>query len=196
MSLMPQMLDLIHAYRGGNNVAVILALGVILALIVCISGRRLLIRAFRRLTRARLRFEPYQRSSVWFGAIADQRYLVSLKAVWKVTNSSRRDVVLKSFHVGGLATEHHMLFVAGGSHDADALVPARGSIDLEIFCMVQKTLTWGSGVFTADICLVDDRGGVRTIKNVRFNHLKQANSVETPTSYQTAQRRSPVVESA
>jgi hypothetical protein len=193
---MPQMLDLIHAYSGGNNAAVMLALGAILALIVCISGRRPLMRVLGRLTRARLRFEPYKRSSVWFGAIADQRYLVSLKAVWKVTNASRRDVVLKGFHVSGLATEHHMLFVAGRPHDADALVPARGSIDLEIFCMVQKTLTWGSGVFAADICLVDDRDGVRTIKNVRFNHLKQANSVETPTSDHPAQRRSAVVESA
>jgi hypothetical protein len=196
MSLMPQMPDVIHAYRGGNNAAVVLALSVIFALIICVSGRRLLARGLGKLTRARLRFEPYERSSVWLGAITDQRYLVSLKAVWKVTNASRRNVVLKGFYVNGLATEHHMLFISGRHHDADALIPSRGCIDFEIFCMVQKTLTWGSGVFTADICLVDDRGDVRTIKNVRFNHLKQANSVETPSNHQTAQRRNAVAENA
>jgi hypothetical protein len=194
--MLPQMLNVIYTYRDGHNAAVILALSAGLALIICISGRRLLARAFRRLIRARLQFEQYDRSSVWYGAITDQRYLVTLKAVWKVTNASKRSVVLRSFNVIGLATEHHMLFVSGKPHDADALIPPRSSVDLEIFCMVQKTLTWGSGVFTADICLVDDRGNVRTIRSVRFNHLKQANSVETPTGHPIEQRRNPVVESA
>ena len=194
MSLSPQILNLIHAYRE-NAVAIILAPSAVLALIICISGGRLL-GALKWLTGARLRFELYERSAIWFGEIVDQRYLVSLKAVWTVTNFSRRNVVLKSFYVSGLATKHHMLFVDGQPHDADALVPSRSNIDLELFCMVQKTLAWGSGVFIADICLVDDRGDVRTIKNVRFSHLKQASSVATTTNDQTPQRPSAAVESA
>lgn len=190
--MLPQMLNVIY----GHNATIILALCAVAALIICISGRGLLTRAFRNVTKARLQFEQSERSSVWFGAITDQRYLVSLKAVWKVTNASKRSVVLKSFYLNGLATEHHMLFVSGRPHDADALIPARSSVDLEIFCMVQKTLTWGSGVFTADICLVDDRGYVRTIKKVRFNYLAQSNSAETPSDHPSDRRRSSVVESA
>ena len=194
--MLPQILDIIHATRDGHYGAIVLAVSVILVPIICIRGRRFLVRAFRKITRAQLRFEQYERSSVWFGTITDQRYLVSLKAIWKVTNTSKRNVVLKGFYLDGIATEHHMLFVSDRPHDSDAPVPARGSIDLEIFCMVQKTLTWGSGVFTADICLVDDRGDARTIKNVKFNHLKQANSADTPGKQQIAQTRSAITESA
>lgn len=89
-----------------------------------------------------------------------------------------------------------MLFVSGRPHDADVVIPSRSSVDLEIFCMVQKTLTRGSGVFTADICLVDDRGDVWTIKKVKFNYLKQSNAAETPSKCRIDQRRSPLVKSA
>jgi hypothetical protein len=179
--MLPQILDAVHAYRADFNVVAAFVLGAFFALMLCTKfGRRLLTRAFRALTGARLRFDAYERSTVWFGVIADQRYIVSLKAVWKVTNPSKHSVTLKGFCVNGLATEHHMLSV-NGSHDTEALIPPRGCADLEIFCMVQKTLTWGSGVFSADVSLIDDHGDVRSIKNVRFKYLKQSNLDSQPT---------------
>jgi hypothetical protein len=178
--MLPQILNAVHAYRPDFHVAAAFVLGALLALTLGTKfGRRFLTRAFRTLTRARLHFEANERSTVWFGVIADQRYVVSLKAVWKVTNPSNQSVTLKSFCVNGLATEHHMLSV-NGSHDAAALIPPRGSADLEIFCTVRKTLTWGSGVFSADISLIDDRGDTRSIKNVQFKYLKQSNLSDQP----------------
>ena len=68
-------------------------------------------------TRPALRFEPYERSAGWFGTMDNRRYRVSLTATWKVTNTSKRSVVLKDFYMNGLATEYHILFV-DGSQDA------------------------------------------------------------------------------
>ena len=98
----------------------------------------------------------------------NRRYRVSLTATWKVTNTSKRSVVLKDFYMNGLATEYHILFVDGSQ---DAFIPPKGCVDLEVFCMVRKTLTWGSGTFTADVSLIDDRGEIRTLNSVKFNHV-------------------------
>jgi hypothetical protein len=180
IAILPRMLDAVHAYNVDFNVVVGFVLGALLVLTLCAKfGRQILTRALRRITRAKLRFETHERGTVWFGVIADQRYLVSLKAVWKVTNASKQSVTLKSFYVNGLATDHHMLSLCG-LHDDGVLIPPRKNVDIEIFCMVQKTLTWGSGTFIADIGLIDDRGDVRIIKNVRFNYLKQTNSSSPP----------------
>ncbi|MGB6659609.1 MAG: hypothetical protein WBE90_11065 [Xanthobacteraceae bacterium] len=107
----------------------------------------------------------------------NQRYRVSLTATWKVTNTSKRSVVLKDFYMKGLATEHHILSVDGSQ---DALIPPRCRINLEVFCMVRKTLTWGSDTFTADVSLIDSRGEIRTLKNVKFNHIKQTGFADSP----------------
>ena len=117
-----------------------------------------------------LHFEPYERSAGWFGTMDNQRYRVSLTATWKVTNTSKRSVVPKDFYMKGLATGHHILSVDGSQ---DAFIPPRGCVNLEVFCMIRKTLTWGSGTFTADVSLIDCRCEIRTLKNVKFNHIKQ-----------------------
>ena len=82
IAILPRMLDAIHAYNVDFNVVVGFVLGALLVLTLCTKfGRQILTRASSRITRARLRFESNERGTVWFGVIADQRYLVSLKAV-------------------------------------------------------------------------------------------------------------------
>jgi hypothetical protein len=173
-----QTLHIVQAYRGNPIDATAALFCVFLVLAMCTSfGRRMLLRPFTYLARPALHFEPYERSAGWFGTMDSQRYRVSLTATWKVTNTSRRSVVLKDFYMKGLATEHHILSVDGSQ---DAIIPPRGCINLEAFCMVRKTLTWRSGTFTADVSLIDSRGEIRTLKNVKYNHIKQTGFVDSP----------------
>lgn len=175
---MDQTLHIVQAYRGNPIDAAAALFCVFLVLAMCTSfGRRMLLRPFRYLARPALRFEPYERSVGWFGTMDNQRYRVSLTATWKVTNTSKRSIVLKDFYMRGLATEHHILSVDGSQ---DAIIPPRGCVNLEAFCMVQKTLTWRSGKFTADVSLIDDRGEIRTLKDVNFNHIKQTDFAASP----------------
>jgi hypothetical protein len=146
-----QTLHIIQAYRGNPIDAAAGLFCVLLVLAMCTSlGRRMLLRPFTYLARPALHFEPYERSAGWFGTMDNQRYRVSPTATWKVTNTSKRSVVLNDFYMKCLATEHHILSVDGSQ---DALIPPRCRINLEVFCMVRKTLTWGSGTFTADVSI-------------------------------------------
>jgi hypothetical protein len=106
----PHYLEFFHARREEAGVLVVTFLVVIIVLAMLTEpGRRLLHRAFRRVTKAKLRFTTRERSTVWFGTMEDGRYLVSLKGIWNVANASRRAVILKQFYVRGLLTEHHIL---------------------------------------------------------------------------------------
>ncbi len=175
-----QILDLIHAHQADLPIVAAAIAGVLVTLsILTRAGRRLWMRALKTITRPKLRFTAYERGIVWFGAVAEQRFIVSLNGIWKVGNSSRRNVTLKSFHVDGLATEHHMLMPVSGPRDGGALIPAGEAIDIETFCLVQKTLTWRSGTFVADVCFVDDAGDVHKLRGVRFNHIKQSSAATT-----------------
>ena len=168
---MDQTLYIVQAYLGSPVDAAAALVCVFLILAICTNfGRRMLLSPFMYLARPALRFEPYERSLGWLGTMDNGRYRVSLTATWKVTNTSKRSVVLKDFYINGLATEHHILSV---DKARDAFIPPRGRVNLEVFCMVRKTLTWGSGMFAADVNLVDSRGETRTLKNVKFNHIKQ-----------------------
>jgi hypothetical protein len=188
ISIAAQFLDLIKAYRGDSTATGIIVIAVmIMPLLFTRRGRLLLIDVFRRLTKVKLRFRPFQRGIVWFGTMTDQRFVVSLNGVWTVTNPSKRSVTLKSFDVAGLATEHHMLSVCG-SRDSGALVPATESVDVELFCLVQKTLTWGSGDFVADIRFVDDRGTAHTVRKARFGHIKQNIPTQLSGDYPSTRR--------
>jgi hypothetical protein len=184
-----QILHIIQAYRGNPIDAAAALFCVFLVLAMCTSfGRRMLLRPFKYLGSPALRFEPYERSVGWFGTMDNRRYRVSLTATWKVTNTSKRSVVLKDFYINGLATEYHILSVNGSQ---DAFIPSSGRVDLEVFCMVQKTLTWGSGTFTADVSLIDGRGEIRTLKSVKFNHIKQAGFADSP-QYRATREANPV----
>jgi hypothetical protein len=175
---MDQTLHIVQAYRGNPIDAAAALFCVFLVLAMCTSfGRRMLLRPFRYLARPAVRFEPYERSVGWYGIMDNRRYRVSLTATWKVTNTSKRTVVLKDFYMKGLATVHHILSVDGSQ---GAIIPPRGCVNLEAFCMVQKTLTWRSGKFTADVSLIDSRGEIRTLKNVNFNHIKQTDFADSP----------------
>lgn len=181
--IVAHILNLIQAHRHDFTIVAVAILGMLVTLtILTRRGRRLWIRAFRTITGPKLRFTAYERGIVWFGAVAEQRYIVSLNGLWKVSNTSRRDVTLKSFYVDGLATEHHMLMPVSGPRDGGALIPAGSAIDIETFCLVQKTLTWRSGTFVADICFVEDAGDVHKIRGVRFNHIKQNSAAMTATA--------------
>lgn len=174
---MDQTLHIVQAFRGSPRDAAAALFCVFLVLAVCTSfGRRMLWRPFRHLARPSLRFEPYERSVGWFGTMENRRYRVSLTATWKVTNTSKRSVVLKDFYMNGLATEHHILSVDGSQ---DAFISPGGCVNLEVFCMVRKTLTWGSGTFTADVSLIDSGGEIRTLKNMKFNPIKQTTFVDS-----------------
>lgn len=182
-------LSSIHAYQRDLLIAAAVIPGVLVMLtLLTRGGRRLWIRALRTITGPKLRFTAYERGIVWFGAIAEQRYIVSLNGMWKVRNTSRRNVTLKSFYVDGLATEHHMLMPISGPREGGAVIPAGGETDIETFCLVQKTLTWRSGAFVADLCFVDDSGDVYKIRGARFNHIKQ-NSAATSTTVLSPAKR-------
>lgn len=182
-------LNSVHAYQRDLPTVAVVILGLLLALtLLTRGGRRLWIRALRTITGPKLRFTAYERGIVWFGAIAEQRYIVSLNGMWKVRNTSRRDVTLKSFSVDGLATEHHMLMPISGPREGGALIPAGGETDIETFCLVQKTLTWRSGAFVTDLCFIDDAGDVYKIKDVRFNHIKQNSAATTAPVLSPAKR--------
>jgi hypothetical protein len=140
--------------------------------------RRLLNSAFRAFLRPRLRFETYGRHTVWFATMVDRRYVVSLKGSWQTTNRSSRSVILKDFYVKDLSTEHRTISSSVSQGDG-AVIPPKANVDVEIFCLVRKTLTWRSGPFVADVCLVDDGGHLRTIKKVRFNYFKQTDAVSS-----------------
>jgi hypothetical protein len=56
---------------------------------------------------------------------------------------------------------------------AATLIPGRSAADVEIFCIVKKTLDWRADDFVADVRFVDDCGDVRTIKKVRFVNIKR-----------------------
>jgi hypothetical protein len=186
---MDQTLYMIQAYHGLPIDGAAALFCVFLVLAMCSSsGRRMLLRPFRYLAKPALRFEPYERSVGWFGTMENRRYRVSLTAAWKVTNTSKQSIVLKEFYINDLATEHHILSVTGSQ---EASIPSRGRVDLEVFCMVQKTLTWGSGTFTADISLIDGQGEIRRLKNVKFNHIKQAGFADSP-QYPPAREVDPV----
>ncbi len=175
-----QILDSIHAHQADLPIVAAAVAGVFIALsILTRGGRRLWMRAFKTIRRPKLRFTAYERGIVWFGAVAEQRFIVSLNGIWKVNNSSRRDVTLQSFYVDGLATEHHMLMPVSGPRNGGALIPAGEAVDIETFCLVQKTLTWRSGTFVADVCFVDDAGDVHKLRGVRFNHIKQNSAAMT-----------------
>jgi hypothetical protein len=175
-----RILTLIHAHQHDFTTIAVAILGVLVVLtILTRGGRRLWIRALRTITGPKLRFTAYERGIVWFGAVAEQRYIVSLNGIWKVSNASKRDVMLKSFYVDGLATEHHMLMSVSGPRDGGAVIPAGEATDIETFCLVQKTLTWRSGAFVADICFIDDASDVHRIRGVRFNHIKQSGAAMT-----------------
>jgi hypothetical protein len=169
----PHYLDLFQARQEETSIS---AVGFFVAIVVLAMltkpGRRLLHRAFKRGTKAKLRFTARERSTVWFGAMEGRRYLVSLKGIWNVANASRRDVVLKTFYVKGLSTEHHILS-ACNSDDATTLIPGRSIADVEIFFLVKKTFDWRAEDFVADVCFVDDRGDVHTIKKATFVNIKQ-----------------------
>jgi hypothetical protein len=170
----PHYLDLFHARQEEASILAVTFFVVIVMLAMFTRpGRRLLRRALRRVTKAKLRFTTRERSTVWFGTMERGRYLVSLKGIWNVANASRRDVVLKTFYVKGLSTEHHILS-ACNSDNAATLIPGRSVADVEIFCLVKKTFDWRADDFIADVCFVDDGGDVHTIKKARFVNIKQA----------------------
>jgi hypothetical protein len=174
--------NLIHTHRNDFTIVAVIILGALVTLAISASGgRRLLARVLRMITGPKLSFTAHERGIVWFGTITDRRFIVSLNGLWSVTNAARRNVTLKSFYVDGLATEHHMLMSVSGPREGGALIPAGETIDVETFCLVQKTLTWRSGTFVADICFVDDAGDVHKMRNVRFNHIKQSLSPMTET---------------
>jgi hypothetical protein len=172
-SLFPRLFDDLRGYVDEFNIVAPLTVGV---LVVATTAAFF---AIPRMIKSRLRFTTYERDTVWFGEMMSQRYVVSLKATWKATNRSRRSITLKSFYVPGLATDHHILAVRG-SHGGEVVVSPKTSVDVEAFCLVNKTLTWRSGDFLADVCLVDSRDRVRTVRRVRFNEIKPSRSAGHP----------------
>jgi hypothetical protein len=182
----PNVSEFAYTYRDHSNLIILVILCALVMLMISTKRGRRLVNSTFRFFRPRLRFETYERHTVWFATMADGRYIVSLKSTWRTTNRSRQGVMLKDFYVKGLATEHHMIS-SSDSPGAGALIPPKASVDVEIFCLVRKTLTWRSGPFVADVCLVDDAGHLHTVKKVRFNYFKQA-GVVSPKSGATTPR--------
>jgi hypothetical protein len=84
-----QFLDVVHAFQGEFSGAAPLAFGLFITMtIITIPG---LLGALRQIGKSSLRFTTYERDTIWFAAMKDQRYLVSLKAAWAPVSDAARD---------------------------------------------------------------------------------------------------------